>query len=237
MIDTKVEKEVGQVKEEFHAKMVTANKRIEGLVNIINKAKDGLFNEVNELRDGLKSVKHDLTNASVHVDVVHDKNRVVIKMLEEKCDETENPEITKNSVVSLFRDGLHLNDISVISAERKKANGRPPGVVIATVETNEQKHKIVKNKSKLRNSRNYSHVYIENETTIESRNMEANMRTILKEIGRDNDYMVRNGKIRRKMNSRDQRDESNRDADAWQTISNDRHASNTHRGCSKGGRR
>jgi hypothetical protein len=50
-------------------------------------------------------------------------------------------------------------------------------------------------------------VYIENETTIESRNMEANMRTILKEIGRDKDYMVRNGKIRRKMNSRDQRDE------------------------------
>jgi hypothetical protein len=110
-------------------------------------------------------------------------------------------------------------------------------IVIATVETTEQKHKIVKNKSNLRNSRNYSHVYIENETTIESRNMEANMRTILKEIGRDKDYLVRNGKIRRKMNSRDQRDESNRGAAAWQTVSNDRRGSNTHRGGSRGGRR
>jgi hypothetical protein len=40
MIDTKVEKEVGQAKEEFHAQIATANKRIEGLVNK-NKQRQG----------------------------------------------------------------------------------------------------------------------------------------------------------------------------------------------------
>ncbi|CAG2202245.1 unnamed protein product [Mytilus edulis] len=80
-------------------------------------------------------------------------------MLSESEAEKTDPAITKNRVCAIIRDGLRIHDVKVISAERKESRGRNPGVVVATVETSEQKEKIMKNKIKLRQTREYNIEY------------------------------------------------------------------------------
>ncbi|KAK3082926.1 hypothetical protein FSP39_009209 [Pinctada imbricata] len=65
----------------------------------------------------------------------------------------------------------------------------------------DQKQKVMKNKSKLKKTRNYDKVYIEEETPRETRMNEANLRTILREIGCSRDYVVKHGKLQRRSGS------------------------------------
>ena len=53
----------------------------------------------------------------------------------------------------------------------------------------------MKNKTFLKNVNKYKKVYIENDYSSETRNTDSNLRTILKEIGKDKQYRVAGGKI------------------------------------------
>ena len=78
--------------------------------------------------------------------------------------EADDTSLTKSSVEGLIRDGLRLRDAKVIKAVRKvNKSNRRPGVVIATLETTQQKEKVMKDKYKLKTNAKYRDVYIENE--------------------------------------------------------------------------
>ena len=195
MVDIKIRKEIDKVKEDFGSEIGTVNKRIDGLVN--------------KVREDIKSVKNELAKKPTYAEAAdshRDKgsNKIVIKMLEEREGERNDPESVKHRVVSLIRDGLHLTDVKVTAAERASGNGggKYPRVITAEVETKEQKEKVLKNKMNLRNTRNYRKVYIEDVLSKEARTNQANMRTLLKELGRDRDLVVRNGKLQKRGDGR-----------------------------------
>lgn len=75
------------------------------------------------------------------------------------------------------------------------------GLIIAKVQSLEDKKSIMKAKSKLKGNKSFSSVYIENDIPWEVRSQQNNLRTILKEIGKSDKYRVVGSKIIR--NQRD----------------------------------
>ena len=117
------------------------------------------------------------------------------------CDPTEKNDktVTMNKVNKLLRDGLKLKNIKLTQCERKSSRGQKPGIIVATMENAEQKHEVMRKKSHLKNTSNYKKVYIENDRSLESRVNESNMFTVLKELGKANNYFVSsNGRILKK---------------------------------------
>lgn len=219
MIDTKISKEVNKVKNEFKTEVNTVNKRIDSIVDKLRVDFQNLKSDVNE------QVKRKDYAGAVSNNQTRNDTNIVIKMLSESEAEKTDPAITKNRVCAIIRDGLRIHDVKVISAERKESRGRNPGVVVATVETSEQKEKIMKNKIKLRQTREYNRVYIEDELTREAQVNQTNMMAILKGMGRDKDFVFVNGKIKNKGNTH-RRNETERtheqsernDRNEWRTV-------------------
>ncbi|CAC5409741.1 unnamed protein product [Mytilus coruscus] len=124
-----------------------------------------------------------------------------------------------------YRDGLRIHDVKVLSVERKESSGRNPSVVVASVETCEQKDKITKNKKKLRQTREYKKMYTEDELSKEAQVNQINMMAILKGMRRDRDFVFVNGEIKNKGNTRRRNgkdrihEQSERnDRNKWRTV-------------------
>ena len=100
-----------------------------------------------------------------------------------------------NNVNALLKDGLKIASVKVEKAERKARSGPKPGWVIVTVDSNENKQSVMKNKRWLKDSRKYKDVYIENDMTVEMRIQSANMRTLLKELNFDRNLRVVDGRL------------------------------------------
>ena len=158
--------------------------------------------KITEVRNEVETRVDQLTRSYAQVTEGKDINSsksIVIKMLPEKRGEPNDADATKHNVNALIRDGLRLRDIKIVSAKRKQnKNSRNPGVVTVTLETKEQKEKVMKEKRKLKSCDKYRKVYIEEEMSKEQLSADQNMRTILKETGIDRDYYVQNGNIRKR---------------------------------------
>jgi len=123
------------------------------------------------------------------------RNNIVIRNLRYDEREKDNSEVTKNLVQSMFRHGLSLPDIDIQSVSRKGGNDRYTGVVVVELSDSNQKREIFKKKKELRKSRNYSKVYIDNDMPLETRIFQGNVRTLLKEIGKDQELMFVGNKL------------------------------------------
>jgi hypothetical protein len=95
-------------------------------------------------------------------------NKFIIKNLEYNEREKNESDLTKNKVQELLRDGLGLANVQIKSASRKESRGKYPGVVVET-DTFDEKKEIMKNKAKLKSSRQYDRVYIEIDMITETR--------------------------------------------------------------------
>ncbi|KAK3101643.1 hypothetical protein FSP39_005134 [Pinctada imbricata] len=175
---------LGEVRQEMNEKITEVRNEVEMRVSQLKKS----YANVAEGKDSAM-----VSNIS---------KSIVIKMLPEKRGEPNDADATKNNVNALIRDGLRLRDIKVVSAKRKQnKNSKNPGVVTFTLETKEQKEKLIKEKSKLKSTEKYKRVYIEEEMSKEQLSADQNMRTILKETGIDRHYYVHNGNIRKRQTS------------------------------------
>ena len=97
---------------------------------------------------------------------------VVIRNLPERHEEN-----IKSEVNGLIKDGLKLRDIAVESAERKpSAVDSRSGIVIAKLKNKEDKLAVMKNKSKLKDSRRYQNVFVEHDLPKHQRVLNANIR-------------------------------------------------------------
>ncbi|VDH94852.1 Hypothetical predicted protein [Mytilus galloprovincialis] len=184
LIEQKVKHEVSQAKKEINGKLSSFKDQ----VNVLE-------GKVNSMEQSYASV--------VKQPSVNDEKKlnIVIKGLPHGKNEENNPQCTLNKVNSLIRDGLKLSNIKFLKAERKVSRDSKPGLIIAKVQSLEDKKSIMKAKSKLKGNKSFSSVYIENDIPWEVRSQQNNLRTILKEIGKSDKYRVVGSKIVR--NQRD----------------------------------
>ena len=123
---------------------------------------------------------------------------IVIRNLPTADREDTDPAVTEQQVNRLIRDGLKIPDVQLKKTVRKKGWGNKPGVVIATVASGEQKKKIMDNKKKLKSSDTFKRVFIHDDAPPEVRNAEANMRTVLRAVGKDNEFTFSSGRLVKK---------------------------------------
>ena len=91
-----------------------------------------------------------------------------------------------SKVNGLLKDGLKLKDVGFLKAERKVSrNPSKPGVIVAECHSSDDMWTILKAKTTLKDSRNFREVFIEKDIPAEQRTMEANIRTIVNAIGRN----------------------------------------------------
>ena len=182
---------------------------IEGVRSKVTEVEKTCMQEIRRVKDNIKdNIKKEVesatqrkkeTFANVAAPNVQNRANVVIKNLPERNGEADDTSLTKSSVEGLIRDGLRLRDAKVIKAVRKvNKSSRRPGVVIATLETTQQKEKVMKDKYKLKTNAKYRDVYIENEKSKDDLKADQNLRTIVREMGRHRNYYVVNGQIKRR---------------------------------------
>ena len=114
-------------------------------------------------------------------------NNIVIRNLPETA--TENVE---NKVNGLLKDALKLKDVKCVSATRKKSfNANTPGVFVANMATSDHKSHVMKSKKDLRENQRHKKVIIHPDKSYQQRQMETNLRAIVKAIG--GNKLVMNG--------------------------------------------
>jgi hypothetical protein len=122
-------------------------------------------------------------------------NNIVIRNMREERRESTDELAVKHCVEKLVRDGLKLNDVTVVEAKRKPGRGDRPGVIVVTVASKDQKIKLMKAKASLRQTREYSSVYIDNDLDRSELNAQSSLRTLIREMGRERDYLVNGYRI------------------------------------------
>jgi hypothetical protein len=189
----KLEKRISELETNFEERV--SEKLSEKISNMIdNKMKvkiSEVKTEVKQELDGMKSKiesidKQVVDNYRNSTDKV--RNIFIIKNLEYNEREKNEPDLTKNKVQGLLRDGLGLANVQIKNASRKESRGKYPDVVVVETDTFDERKEIMKNKAKLKSSRQYDRVYIENDMPTETRNFQNAVRTVLKELGREKNY-------------------------------------------------
>ena len=169
-----VHDELVSVKDEF-------NRRIDGLSNkleqkltktlenkIESQVNEKLKQSANKLKSdlGIQEMKSDISDMKkTYADTVKSKGGVNCDLVIRSCavdpKEADDPNVTLHKVNAIIRDGIKLNDIKITKAVRKVSRNNKPGVIIATVESAEQKDTILANKKKLRPIERFRNIYIE----------------------------------------------------------------------------
>lgn len=206
---TLVRSEIKAVKVEFNNRVENLSKKLEEkLTTRTHALVEAQMTEVRgEVQSNMLHVNTTVDNmkktyADATANVAHGPTEnlsFVIRNLDVDQREEHDQTITMNKVKALIKDGLKLSDITIKSVCRKKnlSNNRP-GVIIASVDNGAQKTKLMKCKSSLKQSRNFHKVYIEDDRPQEIRTSEANMRTVLHELGKSDKYVNINGRFVRK---------------------------------------
>ena len=79
-----------------------------------------------------------------------------------------------------MRDGLRLSDISVDDAERKRSyTEAKPGVIVAKMKNKQEKTRVMKEKRRLKDSRQFSNVFIQHDLHPSQRSVSSNFRRIV----------------------------------------------------------
>ena len=167
------------------------------VAQILDKRVNSEFNRIQKDVDNQISSFKDSFRAEVAADIEDINDRIGSLRTEGS---TSQPDLSRNIIVrnlpettferieskvhALFRDGLKINDITVDSAERKvpQESSDKPGVVVVTMKSKEDKKKVMSVKRKLKDHRQYSKVYIDQDKTKAERLMGSNCRAILSAV-------------------------------------------------------
>jgi hypothetical protein len=163
----------------------------------VMQVKKDLTTELNSVRSEVKEVQK--AYAEVVKGGTSKSPDISLNFVIKNLPESKNENIV-SKVNDLVKDGCLVRDVKILRAERKQT-GRDSdaGLVIATCQCKEDKQAIMKQKMKLKSSRNYHNIYIEHDRTREERVQLSNMRTIASVIGpgrvsvRGNRLVVNNG--------------------------------------------
>lgn len=167
-LETKVKEEVGKFKKDIQQDFDRINEKIDN----VQKSYDDLA----------KNKDNGTINSSRAANIV-------IKNLEYDAREKDDNQITVHKVQALFRDGMAIPDVKIKSASRKQGRENHNGIIIVELDDAAQKKTIFSQKRKLKNNTGYKKVYIDNDLPLETRIVQNNMRTIIKEMGKEQDMV------------------------------------------------
>ena len=202
-----IKADIERIRSEFNAKLSDLSNKLEKNITAkmssmlesrvsceVASAKQQLADEINipHMKKELKAYA-DAVRSTPSNSFEDQKKRIVIKGIPQEPNESE--QCTADKVNALIRDGCKLSHIRVTKVQRVQPRGKGPGPIIATVDSFEQKQTLMRAKRVLMNSNNYKRVFIENDYGPEVRKSDSNWRTILKEIGKQNQYRVAGGKL------------------------------------------
>lgn len=154
----------------------------------VDKVRVELKSEINDLKDRLITLEN--KPDPVITDTPETTNIVVMGLAQ---GQNEN---IRNKVNAVLREGLKLKDVSVLSGERKKSRTEgKPGVVIAKCKNKAEWEMIMKNKSKLNESRQYKSVRIERYKTGEQLRHESDLRLLLQNSSAKDKLQIRGGHL------------------------------------------
>ena len=138
----------------------------------ISEVKTEMKGELVEMKTKITKLEEKLQSCDGKAQSDNLKNRFVIKNLDFDEREKTEPTLTVNKVQGMLKDCLGLANVSLKSVVRKESKGRYPGVILAETKCFEGKQDIMKNKSKLKHSRHFSRVDIENDILVKTRNFQ-----------------------------------------------------------------
>ena len=189
-----VEEKTKSIKREVNSDILKLNRQLKEANKDVDKIKETVIPTVQEkLGDEIDELRRSVRNLHEKMDANHsaatntratEENRhknIIIRNMVYR--ENEN---VKRRVNGLIQDSLKLKDISVENAIRKPNKSESkPGIIIATLKSNEEKQSIMKHKRNLRYSSRYSQVYIENDIPANQRAVNSNFRAIIHALGGD----------------------------------------------------
>lgn len=135
-----------------------------------------------EIKRFKEEMQHDMRNLEEKFSQLSDTNdaskrlsNVVIKGLEYHEGENLN-----RKVENLFIDGLGLCDVHIVKTERKNSDrDRVQGIVVCTLQSTEDRKRILAAKIKLKDSNMYKKVFIFKDQSFEERSLNRNFQTIV----------------------------------------------------------
>ena len=111
-----------------------------------------------EIDNNLAEMEDKLTSLVRKTEQQASKQDILLNIVIHKLPES-NKENTVVKVNGLIKDGLKLKNVTIEKAERKKTKKEGAhGLIIATCKSKEDKELIMRNKTKLKSSRNFSDV-------------------------------------------------------------------------------
>ena len=207
ILDKRVSSEMTKIRKEVDVKIDNVKRDIHAEVAA----------ELESVNDRIKEVASAPTNSTSSDDIALN---IVIRELPES-----NSENTLNKVNSLIKDGLKLNGVECVTAERKKnRDSRKSGVVIARFKTHDDKRKVMLQKKLLRDNRQYSGVFINHDQSLAERRMSDSFRSILGVL-KNNNLVIRGSRVVR-VNQQNDADTYNRDRRGSNNSVNDRGVDN-----------
>ena len=173
-VETQIEQKVSSVSDELKQRIGVSD----------------LQNEMASLKSTYASVTKSGASVSESSSEAVIERNVIIRNL--ACDPREESDkaVALNKVNKLLRDGLKLKTVKITKCERKPSKSKKPGVIVATIDTVDQKQEIMKVKNILKKTTDFKDVYLENDRAFSTRVNESNMFTVLKELGKANEYFV-----------------------------------------------
>ena len=194
--------EIRQMRTEFR-------ESINSLRAEINQNLDIKFNQLNDRID------LEIGHMVARIDSVDQRMLKLESQTKNKGREPFDPEVTvvvfglnetkeeniQSVAEKLIRDGLGLFDIIVVRAVRLGSRDGRPGVVKIEFCSPEEKIGVLKSKLRLSGSKEYPRVYIKQSHSHVERVLERNMKTILAELPKGNEYRITSHGIVVKKNS------------------------------------
>lgn len=179
LLDKRVNTELNRVRKDIDSR----------LDDFKSSIKADLAADLDDIRDEIS------TRVSTTPNIPQQKDlslNIVIRNLPESHNEN-----AKSKVNAIFRDGLKLSDISVEDAERKQSHSESkPGVIVARMNSKQDKQRVMKEKSRLKDSRQFSKVYINHDQHPSERSVSTNFRKILHAMkSNKNNLMMKGSRV------------------------------------------
>lgn len=195
---------------------------IRNLAASVDSCRDSLSKRVDSLEVNIKTeIKQDIKQLQEYVDINIAQVMSRVEAVEGKVDAIQqqqqiqenkeyDPEVTvvaiglhyeedeeiHDKVSHMLRRGLGIRDMPVVRAKRMSRNGNRPGIVKIQLRSLDDKKKVLRAKSELKNTHDFSRVYLRSAFTHAERLMDLNFRTLLKKIpGCQNMRITGNGRL------------------------------------------
>ena len=195
-VSQKLERRIDEMENNFERKITEKlSEKISEMIDTklkqkIDTVRDEVKTDMTAMQDKIQALEKTMKETNTGKTESNNRNKFVIRNLIYDQTEKDNNVVTINKVQGLLKDGLELQDITLKSVHRKETRGPHPGIVIVETNSYDDKSKIMKNKRKLKTVKKYENIYIDNDQSYETRNLQASFRTVLREMGKEKDYKI-----------------------------------------------